>query len=465
MLRESPSNLTVIVVGLGIAGLCAAIECHRQGHTVIGLEKKPDAHQPGDIIGLGTNGLNVLKRWSTEAEDDSSLVARLAAMGSQLEYVEVFGSDGDRKYKIPFGADDPAQGLFLRRSDFVSVLFELAATELGLDLRFGVRVDGYWEEEGAAGVVLDNGTKLTGHCVIAADGLYSKARPVITREEGSLDFAALVHTGGAIFRSNFHSGVLAGDPDAQWLLDGTEDCDRHQMYFGRDATILMGTIGRGKYVWWNCPHRDVANETANWVEAASINPVLEMIKDWPIAKQLAAVISKTPRAKCFNHALVTREPLKRWVSGEGRMILIGDAAHPFLPHTGQGANQSIEDAATVALCLRLAQVQEEDDGVKLGLRVVEKLRQKRVSVIQQGSIEAQEVTLAADMVDNTSGERFNAIARPAWIHCYDCVMHTSEQFGLAAAAVEQGVEYIPTNVPADGKFHAQDDYNSCMFAD
>ncbi|RDW92969.1 FAD-dependent oxidoreductase [Aspergillus mulundensis] len=458
MLREPPTNTTVIIVGLGIAGLCAAIECHRQGHTVIGLEKKPNTHQPGDIIGLGTNGLNVLSRWATA--DGTSIVARLAAMGSQLEYVEVFSHEGERKYKIPFGKDDPAQGLFLRRSDLVSVLHELAADELGLDLRFGVRVDEYWEDGEAAGVVLDDGTKIVGHCVVAADGLYSKARPVFTGEEVSLDAAALVHTGGAIFRSNFDSGVLAGDPDAQWLLEGTKDHDRHQMYFGRDATILMGTIGRGKYVWWNCPHRDRTNETANWVEAASIDPVLGLIQEWPIAKQLAAVISKTPQAKCFNHALVTREPLKTWVSRQGGMILIGDAAHPFLPHTGQGANQSIEDAATVALCLRLSRREQQGDGVRLALRVVEKLRHKRVSVIQQGSLEAQEVTLAADLADNSSGDRFNAISRPAWVHCYDCISHTGDEFERAAAAVKHGLEYIPTNVPVDGKFHAQDDYNS-----
>lgn len=47
---SSPAELTVIVVGLGIAGLTAAIECHRKGYTVIGLEKKPDANQLGGLL-------------------------------------------------------------------------------------------------------------------------------------------------------------------------------------------------------------------------------------------------------------------------------------------------------------------------------------------------------------------------------------------------------------------------------
>jgi 2-polyprenyl-6-methoxyphenol hydroxylase-like FAD-dependent oxidoreductase len=62
------------------------------------------------------------------------------------------------------------------------------------------------------------------------------------------------------------------------------------------------------------------------------------------------------------------------------MVVIGDAAHQFLPHTGQGANQAIEDAAVLAICLQLASrsnnsSSREEDGVPLALRVMERLRQ------------------------------------------------------------------------------------------
>ncbi|GFF95961.1 6-hydroxynicotinate 3-monooxygenase [Aspergillus udagawae] len=453
MTRDAPTGITVIIVGLGIAGLSAAIECHRQGHTLtlpnLGV---------GDIIGLSGNGLNVLSRWSPT---EDSIVSRLAAVGSELSSVEVYSDAGECKHVIPFGADDPAQGLFLRRSDLVNEMYRHATVDLGLDLRFGVTVDEYWETETAAGVSINGKEKITGHCIIAADGLYSKARAIITGEEPLEDAAALLQTGGAIFRSNFDASEVANDPDARWVLEGTSEHDRHEIYFGRDVTVLVGTIGKGKYVWWNCPHRDASKATENWVQAASVDPVLAYIQDWPIARKLSAVISKTPQGKCFNHALVTRKPLGTWVSQQGRMILIGDAAHPFLPHTGQGANQSIEDAAVVAICLRLSSLAKGDsegDGVPLALRAMEKLRHKRVSVIQQGSIEAQEVSLEADLDQNASSDRFNAIARPAWIHCYDCVSHTHEEFDRVVDAVRKGTEYIPTNVPVDGKFHAEDDY-------
>ncbi len=52
---------------------------------------------------------------------------------------------------------------------------------------------------------------------------------------------------------------------------------------------------------------------------------------------------------CFRWALYDREPLPTWT--KGRLTLLGDAAHPMLPHLGQGANQSIEDGMALATIL------------------------------------------------------------------------------------------------------------------
>jgi 2-polyprenyl-6-methoxyphenol hydroxylase-like FAD-dependent oxidoreductase len=167
----------------------------------------------------------------------------------------VYSDAGECKHVIPFGADDRAQGLFLRRSDLVNEMYRHATVHLGLDLRFGVTVDEHWETDTAAGVSINGKEKITGHCIIAADGLYSKARAIITGDEPLEDAAALLQTGGAIFRSNFDASEVANDPGARWVLEGTSEHDRHEIYFGRDVTVLVGTIGKGKYVWWNCPHR------------------------------------------------------------------------------------------------------------------------------------------------------------------------------------------------------------------
>jgi salicylate hydroxylase len=83
--------------------------------------------------------------------------------------------------------------------------------------------------------------------------------------------------------------------------------------------------------------------------------------------------------KTFRWALYDREPLPIWT--KGRLTLLGDAAHPMLPHLGQGANQSIEDG--MALAAILAQV--DPSAVPASLLAYERLRRERVAEIQRGA--------------------------------------------------------------------------------
>jgi 2-polyprenyl-6-methoxyphenol hydroxylase and related FAD-dependent oxidoreductases len=64
------------------------------------------------------------------------------------------------------------------------------------------------------------------------------------------------------------------------------------------------------------------------------------------------------------------EPMDNWRSALGRIMLIGDAAHPVLPTTGQGLSQGIMDGAVLAICLELA----GKDNVRLGLQAMEMMR-------------------------------------------------------------------------------------------
>jgi salicylate hydroxylase len=84
----------------------------------------------------------------------------------------------------------------------------------------------------------------------------------------------------------------------------------------------------------------------------------------------------------FRWGLYDREPLPTWT--QGRLTLLGDAAHPMLPHLGQGANQSIEDGMALATILSRA-----DRGtVPAALQAYEHLRRERVAQVQRGSRES-----------------------------------------------------------------------------
>ena len=81
----------------------------------------------------------------------------------------------------------------------------------------------------------------------------------------------------------------------------------------------------------------------------------------------------------FRWALYDREPLPAWT--KGRLTLLGDAAHPMLPHLGQGANQAIEDGMALAVILS----NTDNAAVPEALLAYEKLRRERVAEIQHGA--------------------------------------------------------------------------------
>jgi salicylate hydroxylase len=75
-----------------------------------------------------------------------------------------------------------------------------------------------------------------------------------------------------------------------------------------------------------------------------------------------------------------RMPLPRWSSG--RLTLLGDAAHPMLPHLGQGVNQALEDAVALATLLAAC---ASPAGVPRALAAYEELRRDRTAQVQLGS--------------------------------------------------------------------------------
>ena len=116
----------------------------------------------------------------------------------------------------------------------------------------------------------------------------------------------------------------------------------------------------------------------------------------------------------FWWGLYDREPLAEWTSG--RLALLGDAAHPMLPHLGQGANQSIEDAFALAAVLKHACSAD----VPAALRHYAKVRRRRTDVVQANSRRSGE---RYDQVNRTADSRDRELMDTrtlrAWIYDYD----------------------------------------------
>lgn len=69
---------------------------------------------------------------------------------------------------------------------------------------------------------------------------------------------------------------------------------------------------------------------------------------------MAELIKATPNNQCLDWKLMWRDPQPQWVSEGGRVVQLGDAAHPFLPTSFSGGTMAMEDAYSLAACLQLS---------------------------------------------------------------------------------------------------------------
>jgi salicylate hydroxylase len=116
---------------------------------------------------------------------------------------------------------------------------------------------------------------------------------------------------------------------------------------------------------------------------------------------------------CFRWGLYDREPLPTW--SRGRLTLLGDAAHPMLPHAGQGANQAIEDGVALAAIL----AQSDRASVPRALGVYESVRRERTAGVQQMSRQNGTRYEASDNLATRDRQMSNQSVDRAWIWSYD----------------------------------------------
>jgi salicylate hydroxylase len=151
--------------------------------------------------------------------------------------------------------------------------------------------------------------------------------------------------------------------------------DRWQMWLGKGRHFLAFPLRAGKIINFVgfVPADEEMKES--WSAPGDPDVLRSEFAGWdPCVGALLAQVQQT-----FRSALYDREPLPIWT--KGRLTLLGDAAHPMLPHLGQGANQSIEDGMALATILSRA----DRATAPAALLAYEQLRRERVAQVQRGA--------------------------------------------------------------------------------
>ncbi|WP_326836911.1 FAD-dependent oxidoreductase [Amycolatopsis rhabdoformis] len=393
--------LRVAVVGGGIGGLTAALALLRRGLDVRLYEQAPAFTEVGAGVGLTPNGHRLLNR----------LGLRLGECATPLLDGLFCRADGTVVSKLAVGEDSANPTIGLHRADLVAAL----SAELSHDVvRTGHRCVGVTQHEHHLTAHFAHGPSVAADAIIAADGIHSSLRRFVTTPTPP------VFSGSVAYR-----GVVASERVPQWPRNATRTwlgAGKHFLVYPIRAGRLLNYVA---FVPADDPARDTspvpdvrareprsasaARPRESWSAPGDPAALRAEFAGWdPLVSAVLAQVDTT-----FRWGLYDRAPLPRWTSGH--LTLLGDAAHPMLPHLGQGANQSIEDASAVALLLADATPAD----VPSALALYESVRRPRTTRVQHQSRVAGTLYGTTGSVPKRDTELRTHSDALAWLHDYD----------------------------------------------
>ena len=320
-----------IIIGAGPAGLAAGIALRKAGLDTVVYESATDLRKEGTGLTLWPNGLAAL---ATFGAGDEVRARALAAPGMSIRsgtgrvLNEMSGPVMDR-----IGG----RGVAMHRAELLDALAGIFGRGA---LRFGARCVGVRPERDRAIVTFDDGVEISADVVVGADGIRSRVRSAC-----GLD-APLTYSGFAVWRATIPF-TLPPCPGSLSL--------------GGPSQFGIWRLPGDRIYWF------ASTPSVEKTQVRGVSRPPDSFSEWhdPIAELLAA----TSTEQIMVTDIYDSVPLRAW--SRGRVVLVGDAAHPSMPNMGQGTSQAFEDAAVLAECLSTGL------DVESALRVYESRRRRR----------------------------------------------------------------------------------------
>ena len=319
----SREQLRVAVVGAGIAGLTVAAALVRNGlrcdvfeqarllgEVGAGVQLAPNAARLLHRLGMGERLHKVavrpraieMRRW-----DDNSVLRR-TPLGPECE--QLFGA--------PYYT--------VLRADLHSSLLERLPEGI---MHLGFRCTEVVERAEDVVLYFADGSSAAADVVIGADGIHSRVRELLVRDKPR-------YSGQSIYRALVPADRLA--------FLGTEP--KVVLWLGPGKHCICYPVAGGQQFSLAATVPDPQCSAESWSAQGRTCELAEAYLSWhPEVRAVTSAPNTIGR-----WALHDREPLRQWSTD--RVTLIGDAAHPMLPFFAQGANQAIEDAVALAVCLQ-----------------------------------------------------------------------------------------------------------------
>ncbi len=339
------ANKTAIIIGGGIGGLCAAIALRKKGIEATVFEKTSELKEAGAGLSLWLNAIKALGKIGLTDVVNSLSVPQMSG--------GVRNSQGGL-LSSAFKAEAPGASetlvVVLHRAELLSALLQALGEE---NVKLSAKCVGFSQDATRVKASFADGRDLIGDFLIGADGLnsvvcgqlFGKSQP---RYSGYTAWRAVTEF------------------EPHWLRQGAFES------WGKGARFGIVPMSHNRAYWFATQNAPAGENDA---PVGRKGELLNLFQGWhePIEK----LIESTDEAAILRNDIVDREPLPGWT--QGRVTLLGDAAHPMTPNLGQGACQAIEDAVVLADCIAAT------DDVKAALRNYEAKRRKRANQIVRQS--------------------------------------------------------------------------------
>jgi salicylate hydroxylase len=338
----------VAIIGGGIGGLTAALALRRAGLEVSVHEAAPELKEIGAGIALHANAMRVLRAIGVED-----------AVRESAGRTEWVATRNGKSGRVITGGRQQAGGSGLRivtvhRADLLDVLAAALPDDL---VTKGRRCESARTEGVTAVARFTDGTEIEADVIVGADGIHSAVRkslfgPDAPRFTGKICYRSVIPAAAA-------AGSEVGAGNGQWL--------------GPHGTIVVYPVRGRELINVVCHYDDDSYQHESWVTECERAEVLARYAGWypPLLRLFEAGDT------WYKWALYDRDPIPAWT--QGRVTLLGDAAHPMLPYLGQGACQAMEDGAVLATALTATTSAGGSAGPAGALAAYEAARRPRAS--------------------------------------------------------------------------------------
>ncbi|KAK1964632.1 mannitol 1-phosphate dehydrogenase [Colletotrichum sublineola] len=351
----------VAVVGGGIAGLTLTLQLLQKRIPTTLYEQAAKFGEIGAGVSFGPNALRAMSlisphvRQAFENQATRNQSEDHQNVWFDFRYGETCGGkhrEGEFIHRLICETGQTG----VHRAHFLDELVKLLPDGVA---QFGKRAVDYEDDGTRVLLKFQDGTTATHDAVVACDGIKSRLRRVMLGDDHPAS--------KAVFSGKYAYRGLIPMKEAEELL-GEELAKNSQMYFGRHGHILTFSVAKGKIMNVVAFHSAEKWESDEWVMSVKKEDMVKDFEGWGDKSQKIIQMLQKPDV----WALFDHPPSPTY--HQGRVCLLGDAAHASTPHKGSGAGMAVEDAYILGNLLALINGSEE---IEMAFATYNKTRKER----------------------------------------------------------------------------------------